>query len=315
MFRYIGLNEGDCMPIRSYYGLPECLFYRGVKVHFSENLAVLDCSGKGCRTLEALNPGMSWYDFLSVWYKCMTVPIKDSEGQRQYSVHISRIDLACDALDEKALAVPRLQNYVQHKKFLCKSNYHSCIMGNYEQAIYFGSPKSDRRLRIYDKAMEQGLDGAAWVRFEFQLRNDNALSFVMNLFETCKGNFAKCYYGMMRDYLKFITEPNNDTNSARKKLCPWWRKFLEDVAAIPQLYLPAEKYDISNLANFIKHECGSSIRTFLTANGGDVGELLDMVMESKLNKRQEQLLQDLGYDPEERASANSAEILRRIGEL
>lgn len=215
----------DAERIKSYYGFAECYFYRGIKIHVDNRLLVLDMSGKGCRTCEQLNSGWSWYGFLSMFEKFLTEPIKDSDygTKGQFAVHISRVDLACDLLDDERITVPFLQGYVRQNKFICKSNYHSCVDGNHEQAIYFGSPRSDRRLRIYDKALEQDLqDGTKWVRFEFQLRNDNALSFFLNLSRTCKGDFAKCYYGMMHDFLRFITQPNtNDGNQARKKVCPF----------------------------------------------------------------------------------------------
>lgn len=295
LFSYIHLSNDDCEAIKSYYGLSSCLYYRGIKIHYDNELVVLDCSGKGCRTLESLNPAMDWYKFLYVWHEGITKPKKDAQGKGRFSVHISRLDVACDALEEPNVSIPRLQGFVKKSKFLCKSNYYSCIDGNHEQAIYFGSPKSDRRLRIYDKAMEQGLSGGDWVRFEFQLRNDNATSFFLNLV-ACGGDFAKCYFGMLRDYLRFITKPNNGINQSRKVVCKWWLDFLQGVEAISQLYLPGEEYDIGSLSRFLRIECASSIKTFLRVNDGDVTELMQMVQTAKLNRRQRELLDSMGLD-------------------
>lgn len=222
--RMIHFPLHDAEKIRSYYGLSDCYYYAGIKIHHDKGLLVLDMSGKGCRTCEELNPGWSWYDFLHFWDKPITEPLKGScygDQAGQYQVHISRIDLACDLLDDLRVTVPFLQRYVQQDKFISKSNYHTCIVGNKEMAVYFGSPRSSRRLRIYDKALEQGLVDKCWVRFEMQLRDDNATSFYLNLSRTCKGDFSECYYGMLHDYLRFITQPNDDTNRIRKKVCPF----------------------------------------------------------------------------------------------
>lgn len=223
LIHYINFPVHDAEKIKSYYGFSECLYYGGIKIHVDSNLVVLDMSGKGCRTCEQLNKNWNWFQFLQVFDKFLTVPIKDSDfgTKGQFAVHISRMDLACDLLGDNRVTVPFLQNYVQKNKFLCKSNYHSCVVGNYEMSVYFGSPRSDRRLRIYDKALEQNLQDKKWVRFEFQLRNDNALSFYLNLSQTCKGNFAKCYYGMLHDYLRFLTKVNDNVHSDRKTVCPF----------------------------------------------------------------------------------------------
>lgn len=120
---------------------------------------------------------MDWYKFLGYFKEWI---VNRREDTKQYTVHISRLDVACDWLNEERITVQKVQSYVMKNKFLCKSNYHSCVVGNYENAVYFGSPRSDRRLRVYDKAQEQNLeDGQKWVRFEFQLRNDNATSFFL----------------------------------------------------------------------------------------------------------------------------------------
>ena len=57
---------------------------------------------------------------------------------------------------------------VRNKEYICKSRKVFWTQGC-EEAIYFGSATSDRRLRIYNKAMERKV-GYHWIRVEFQLR-------------------------------------------------------------------------------------------------------------------------------------------------
>lgn len=302
-YEYIKFPVDDAESIKSYYGLRSCLFYKGIKIHADNELVVLDMSGKGCRTFESLNPDLDWYKFLISFDEWI---VNRDTDTKLYNVHISRLDVACDLLEDERLTVDKLQGYVMKNKFLCKSNYHSCVVGNYENAVYFGSPRSDRRLRIYDKALEQGIVNVKWVRFEFQLRNDNATSFYLNLKEL-KGDFAKCYHGMLHDYLRFITEPNNDNHSERKHVCKWWMEFLGGVKRIKQLYLPAEAYDLGKVTHVYKHQCASTVRTLMEANGGDVTELLNTAMETKLNKKQKDLLSDISV----KQKADEAEQAKR----
>lgn len=306
------LSEAES--IRSYYGMPSCFYYMGIKLHYSNELIVLDMSGKGCRACEHLNPGFDWYEFLHLFDDGLTKPIKDSDGK--LSVHISRIDVACDLLGDDRITLPFLQRYVMQDKIICKSTYHTCVIGNKEMAIYFGSPRSDRRLRIYDKAMEQGAEGS-WVRFEFQLRNDNALSFYLNLSQTCGGNFAECYYGMMHDYLRFTTKPNlHDHNQSNRLIvCRWWKEFLQGVQKIPQFYLPGNDYDISNISRVYARQYASTVRTLIEAAEGDVTEIIDTALSAKLNRRQREALakMEVARNVDDVAARNTAGILEAIG--
>lgn len=45
------------------------------------------------------------------------------------------------------------------------------------RTIYIGSPKSEKRVRVYDKSAEQGVPGQ-WVRIELQLRGDAAKALI-----------------------------------------------------------------------------------------------------------------------------------------
>lgn len=289
LYKYLNFPVEKAQQIRSYYGLKNCYFYIGIKIHYDMDLVILDCSGKGCRTLEKLNKNFDWFNFLHIFHK----PLTEKWGSTNvYQCKISRLDVACDLLNDDKITINKLQNYVLKEKVICKAKYHTCIIGNEENAIYFGSPRSDRRLRIYDKALEQGLQGKTdWMRFEFQLRNDNALSYYLNW---CNyKSISNTYYGVMRDFLRFITKPNDGINQNRKQTCKWWLKFLEDVKAIKQLYLPADNYDIYTLKKYLSVQCSSSMRAYVEANEGDITDLLDMIDKAELNKKQVEMLKNL----------------------
>lgn len=64
---------------------------------------------------------------------------------------------------------------------------------------------------------------------------------------------------MLHDYLRFITEPNNDSNIVRKHVCKWWLEFLHGVARIKQLYLPADEYDLGKVTHVYNHQCASTV--------------------------------------------------------
>jgi len=196
--------------IKSYYGLSQCYFYEGIKIHYSDDLVILDCSGRGCRTLEN-EFAWNWEKQLYEW---MPDLISHQEGEKP-RMHIARLDVACDLLDSDEITMKKLFSYVRAGKFTCRSEYHTIVEGNKESALYFGSPRSDRRLRIYDKALEQGLLDQKWIRFEFQLRNDNALSFLLNFFKV--GSIGDAFYGVLHDYVNFTELPPMEKTTGKEK--------------------------------------------------------------------------------------------------
>jgi len=68
---------------------------------------------------------------------------------------------------------------------------------------------------------------------------------------------------------------------------------LHDVARIGQLYLPADAYDLGKVTHVYNKQCASTVRTLIEASGGDITELINTAMETKLNKRQKDVLSDL----------------------
>lgn len=96
---------------------------------------------------------------------------------------VTRLDIAFDSFDGY-YTVEDVWGCLLQDKYAGKSRTIDGYMGfagkHSGRTVYIGSPKSDTRLRIYDKAAEQGitqkqrLDYKDWSRFELQLRGDSA---------------------------------------------------------------------------------------------------------------------------------------------
>lgn len=282
-----GLQDVEFINIRSYYGYPHCLYYQGIKIHHGrEEDICFDLSGAGCRTLEQLhNCNFDWYGFLD----CFRDDILSGD------VHFARLDIACDDF-EGILKYDTLVKYIKERKYVCRSKLKPYWTDGREQAIYFGSSKSDRRLRIYNKALEQGIEDAKWIRCEFQLRNDNALSFILNLYE-CNGNIGQCYFGVLVDYLKFVNQKVDESLNRhydRLMIVRWWSKFTENAKALKQLYLQGKKYDLLSIETYVEKYCSSSLKSLLIAYDGDLSKIMDFMDKAELNKRQKMALSDIG---------------------
>ena len=272
------------------FGYDACFYYDGIWVYTGVNSLMLDMTGKGCRTCEDLNKGFDWYIFIHQFDEM--IRFRNSAGDPS-PVHISRLDIAYDDINNKTVTIPLLQRYIRNKHFVSRANYVSCIDGNYEQAIYFGSPKSDRRLRIYDKRMQQlgKEDDIPWVRWEFQLRNENALSFYFNLCDL-KGDFAKCYFGVLSNFVTFTSKSRLDVGAHTERLQPvkWWSALVGNVLKLGQLYLPGREYTLKSIQDYFNKQCLSAAKSVLllelAKNDNDCSSFINAILDAELNDKQ-----------------------------
>lgn len=242
LMEQLGLTGIDMQPSRTRY-YNDGQYYSGIKIFWNVDQSyqvtdtMLDLSGTGCRTVEQLNPGFDWFGFLNSY----DLEIRNRE------VHISRIDIACD-VDDGSIPIGLVQKYSRAELYVCKSKVLPDVRYMRTEEVYFGSPRSDRLLRIYNKALEQNIPDTDWVRFEFQLRNDNAVSFYLNWCNHI--DVGKLYAGVMVDFLRFVEPPRgcsineikDNRNQGRLPTAKWWSSFIGDAERIPQLYLPGYDY-------------------------------------------------------------------------
>lgn len=308
----VGVNREDMTDIKSRLGLHNCLLYGGIKIHYHEHLEdikkpliVLDMSGKGCRLLETIKDGtgFDWIDFIEQ-FLC-------TEGS-----HIARLDIACDDKviddnDKSLLSFPTMVRHIKERRYISQATRKIYTDGD-EQSIIFGAPSSDRRFRIYNKQLEKGYD-RHWIRAEFQLRNDAALSFYMRALE--RADIGQAYYGMLYAYLRYTREVNQQNdNQSKLTVCRWWQKFCNNAKKIKGFYLGGVDYNMGRLKNYIRTQPASSLKTLMEINGGDIGELVDMFSNTKLNKQQEYLIKIQALEREIfGADAAEAEQFRREG--
>lgn len=277
---------------RNYNGGVYCdgvhIFYNTDELHQITD-TFIDISGIGCRFIEQINPDFDWFQFIHHY---------DTQI-RDVTAHISRIDIACD-VDDGSIKISTVQKYSMADMYVCRSKLEPLVQHKRADEVYFGSPKSDRFLRIYDKALEMGLPDTDWVRFEFQLRNDNATSWYLNWCEY-RDDIGKLYSGIMKDYLRFVSVPRGmsmrdirqNRHQGRLPTAPWWERFIGDAERIPQLYLPGQEYTLERLEYYLEHNVASSIKAYIEAHDGDIGKLLDAVSRVQLNTKQKLMLAEL----------------------
>lgn len=101
---------------------------------------------------------------------------------------ISRLDFALDIFDPKAVPMTMYNSWkrgfvetgAKEVTPLAKGTKDAEGKVTEAQTVYFGSKKSDRRVRIYDKQQESGTD-YAWTRIEFTAREERALALAQDM--------------------------------------------------------------------------------------------------------------------------------------
>lgn len=102
------------------------------------------------------------YDWKSVLEHCF-----------RYYGHVARVDLTIDARDY-GLSIEKCHKLIMGKKAITKARNATLVQSKTGTTCYVGSRSSDRFLRIYDKAGEQGIENADWKRIELELAGDKA---------------------------------------------------------------------------------------------------------------------------------------------
>lgn len=258
------------------YGWTEHQFCTGVHLYLNGREGVcVELSGKGCRFLESLHGNeFSWVQLFA--------DLLSYDG-----CHVSRLDIAGDDFDG-ILDFSRLYRFTAKRRYICRAR--RCVwMNGAEQEILFGASSSDTRLRIYNKALERGVEGK-WVRCEFQFRNDSALSFIQNLLQK-QSDIGEVYSGVLVNYLRYTVRPPDEcNNNERIDTAPWWYKFTSGSERIKNFKVGGLEYNYSDLDSFIKKQCASSCKAFIQLNGGNIEPLLEIINKSECNARQRMLL-------------------------
>lgn len=158
------------------------------------------------------------------------------------------------------------------------------------QTLYFGAPKSEGRLRVYNKAHEQGLPaGVPWNRAELQLRRDRAQRALTALAERPAEKVGELVAGLMKAYIRFVV-----LTASRLENCPtvdWWAAFLGAVAAVrlgarPQLASPVAARAC------LEHQWAPWAATITAFYGGDLTWLTELVYRGRdrMSDRQRAIL-------------------------
>jgi len=274
----LGLEKVEWIEGKSRDGWLYHGYFSGMHIYHGgrEDVGV-ELSGVGCRTLESC-----WAKQFD-WFKLIAYLIEHNGD-----MNVSRLDVACD--DREILSLKKITEYTRDRKYISRARRRVWMSGDEEEVI-FGSTQSATRLRIYNKALERGVEGP-WTRVEFQLRDEAADSFMINLL--AYKDIGRTFSGVLLNYLRYTTKaPDPLNHHNRIRTVRWWDEFLGTSEKIRNVTVGGLEYNFSDLESFIKKQCLSSLKAYVELNGGSVDPLIKLISDAKMNRRQEELVKSL----------------------
>lgn len=265
---FLKMNSADFIELdRGNYGYKRQIANGNVRIYSDgkEDMGIhIQLSGQGCRQVEESLNG----DWLTLFKK-----IIEAEGT------FSRCDIA---IDDKTgvLDIKKIQKKTEKKEYVSRFNSWSINTSckndsdKYGKSVYFGSAKSDIRLRFYDKAVEQGVEGH-WIRTELQLRDERA-NVAIRLYLSGK-TIGDIVTGVLKNYIRFV-DPSSDSNKRRWKTSKFWDEFIAD-AEILKLTEGQKERTLDDVYTWINKSVGPSLALLVKASDGDLAIIHEMIIE------------------------------------
>ena len=237
-----------------------CVCYEPRENDFFRDMGVcVSMSGNGCRAFETMSK-LTQAGQDSVFPTLFQLLAADE------TANVSRIDIACD--DRKGfLNMEEIVEKVQANEINSRMTKRSVIVSfdgtqRSGSTIYLGAPSSDFRVRIYDKALEEGVDGH-WIRVELVMRHKNAAAFVEQM--NSAPSVGKLAAQVVNDKFSFIER--DDSNITRCTVCGWWQSFVDELESVRLVARCVIQHSVERIENWIESQVGPSLAVILNTLG------------------------------------------------
>ena len=236
-----------------------CVCYEGRENDWFQDMGVcVSMSGNGCRAFETMSkltfPGATDLQGMeSVAFPCLFQLLAAEE-----TANISRIDIACDDreghLDMEEIVGKVMSNEINSR--MAKRSIVASFDGVQRSGstVYIGAPSSDFRVRIYDKALEEGVAGH-WVRVELVMRGKNANAFVEQM--TNAEAVGKLAAQVINDKFSFIER--DDSNITRCTVCRWWAEFVDELESVRLVARCVIQHAVERIDSWVEAQVGPSL--------------------------------------------------------
>lgn len=255
-----------------------CVCYEGRENAYFQDMGVcVSMSGNGCRAFETMS-NLTFPDLFRL--------LAEDE-----TANVSRIDVACDDregfLDMEEIVGKVMSNEVNSR--MAKRSIVASFDGIQRSGstVYIGAPSSDFRVRIYDKALEEGVSGH-WVRVELVIRGKNANAFVEQM--TSAESVGKLAAQVINDKFSFIER--DDCNITRCSVCHWWAEFVDELESVRLVARCVMQHAVERIDNWVEAQVGPSLAVLYRTLGWPHLWELARDAERRLSDKQRCLISD-----------------------
>ena len=273
---YLGMDPAffrdESFAIMGFQNMKVCnhimVCYNPRENEFFKNQGVcVSMSGSGCRAFETLSTFARGTDTHGM--KNSAFPVLFSllgAGIHDKVCNVSRIDLACDdkagSLDMETIVYKVQANEINSR--IAKRTVMQQFDGKDRSGatVYLGSPSSDCRVRIYDKALEQCTD-EHWIRCELVLRSKHAVNFV-HAFNTADrvGTLAALIVNGKFSFIEM-----DDSNISRCSVCDWWAAFIDDLESLQLVSRETMQHSVERTVDWLRLQVSPSLAVVLKTFG------------------------------------------------
>lgn len=254
------------------YGYPASAQVGRTRVYWGrQGMGVhVEMGGQALRELEGGGHVRDWRDFLK-WIReqgwkvtRFDVAVDDREGLLSRDELLDRWD-AGHVTTHFATAEPRGRR---------RKGQGGAVDG---WAVYFGSPKSDSMVRVYDKAAERRAkgeeiaEGEHHVRAEWQFRRDRATAVVDQWLIKGEVGLRMLLLGVLA-----FKEPTEDSNTSRWPVVDWWGKLLGVVRGCP-LRLRKPELTVEVAERWLEHQVAPMLSAVVDCYRGDLEFVLQLL--------------------------------------
>lgn len=193
---------------------------------------------------------------------------------------VTRIDLACDDSEESPNP-EQLRSWCNEGQLVTRYRRRNSLENHGDGSVtnYFGSMRSDRYIRVYDKTKETKGNIKA-TRWEIVLRKEYAQQCANLILDT---NLNVAFLGTLRSLVDFRKPTSEDRESRRPQL-EWYRNMLQGVMKAEYTrYEPVNS--IERMDHWLQKQVSRTLATVVEYKGGDLDYVIDLIYEGGKKKR------------------------------
>ena len=256
--------------------------------HFQNMGICVSMSGNGCRAFETMSKlgAKDKQGTQSVAFPALFQLLTADE-----TANVSRIDIACDDregylnMDE---IIDRTRSNEINSRLLRRTiNFSLNGKDKAGATVYIGAPSSEFRVRIYDKALEQGVEGH-WIRVELVMRSANANAFVEDM--TNSENVGKLAAQVINDKFSFIER--DDSNISRCTVCDWWQNFVDELDKVRLVSRDVIQHGVERIRSWIENQVGPALYVLMQTMGISDIDNIAASSAGRISAQQEALIMD-----------------------